>query len=136
MSNHSGVVLGEVTNLCLMSPLHCASVEIEALFREIRVARQQRLQHGCLALAVASDQADFFAAHDGAGKAIDHNLIAIGLAYAFEFQCVLAGWTHLIETDVGALYVGSRKVVGLQPLYFLFTARYLAGTRTGREARD
>ena len=119
-----------------MAPEDGAGVEGEVLFGEAGVVGEQALEQRGFAGAVAAHEADFFAAQDVGGKAIDDLQIAVKLCQMLELEDVLAAGAILVETDVRALDVGAREFVGLQALDFLAPAGDLAGARAGRKARD
>jgi hypothetical protein len=109
----AGVVLGEVSDLDFVAPLHIAGVEDEVFFGEVLLIREQGFEHGGFALGVAAHEADFFATHDAGGEAIDDGEVAVGFAEAFNFEDVFAGGAVLVEAEVGARDVGAGEVGGL-----------------------
>ncbi len=129
-------VLREVADLGFVAPEDGAGVEGEVLVGEAGIVGEQALEQGGFAGAVAAHEADFFAAQDVGGEAVDDLVVAVELGEVLEFEDVLAAGADLVEADVGALDVGAGEVVGLQALDFFAAAGDLRGAGSGGEAGD
>ena len=130
------LVLRKVADRDFMPPLDGAGVDVARIRRHPRGVGHQHLQQGGLALTVAAGEHDFLAALHHAVKVADDLVVSVGLAQPLELEHVPSGRAQLVETDVGALDVRARQIVGLQPLDFLAARLHLARTRAGREALD
>src|ERR1700749_2040178 len=125
-----GMVLREVANLWLVSPLDRTSVELETWLGLVHFD-QQGLEQGGLAQAVPAHQTNLFSTHDRSAEIADDLLVTVGFAHVFELQDVLAGRPQQVEPDVRPLNIRPRQLRGLQPLHFFLARRYLARTSAG-----
>ena len=129
-------VLGEVADLGFVAPEDGAGVELEVLVGEAGIVGEQALEEGGFAGAVAAHEADFFAAEDVGGEAVEDLVVAVELGEVLELEDVLAAGADLVEFDVGALDVGAGEVVGLEALDLFAAAGDLRGAGAGGEAGD
>ncbi len=105
--NGGAHILREVADLRRVAPGDGARVEGELGVGEAGVRREQALEQGGLAGAVAAHEADVFAAQEAGGEAVDDLVVAVDFGDVLELEDVLAARTLLIETDVGARDVGA-----------------------------
>ena len=122
-----------------MAPRYRAGVDRELPFRVIDEAGRiadQRLQHGGLTGAVASDQRDLFSAADTGGEFLDDRHAVVGFRRALHFERMASRGAVDSEADEGPLDIGTGEFGGLQPFDFFLARRHLRGPGTGRKARD
>ena len=128
----AGVVLGEVADGDLVTPLDLAGVDgdvFPGLF-DAGTVGEESLQERGLPLPVAADEDDFVAALHGGGEVVDDVLdlavlLGVRLVDVFELENVLAGGTLHLEGDEGAGDVGAGEFAGGEALDFLFAGVHL-----------
>ncbi len=141
LGDRCGVVLREVADLRLVSPLHLAGVDVGLVGLIKSGVGEQRLEHCGLALSVAADKHNLIAAQNGGGKVADDVLggavrLRVALVHVLELEDVLATGADHVEPEKRALDIRACELSRLQTLDFLLAGVHLRAARAGGEARD
>src|SRR3954447_9863944 len=139
------VILGEVSHRGFVppnySPLGNEITVIAASLTQLSLRsawriRQQRIQQGRLASAVASHQRNLLAAQNACREIANYTGVTVRLGNALDLQNVLTRRPLLLKFQEGALDVRTRQFRDLQTFNFLATGLNLARAGARRKSRN